>query len=795
MARKKQSNVGLIGSILVAALVVLSAVPAKVWIGIAIFIAVCFVIYLYQQSKKSIKQSAAIATPHAAPHPQRFDGALTITVDRLQLPAHQRDVMLPGSVGGPPSAANGGFAIPPAPSQFGPAQWIAAQDSFELGGTTINGGMVYLGTSHKTARGSTDPCIIDPSKSVASTGDFTEGQLGYWPSYSDIAPGARRAYLNWLSTGRNHPDADIGYVFLFFYGLERRAIVDAATDPAARSDWSLIAAELRTLLRIYGDKSHSFRGYASELLNWVSIAHHPEKLYLQAVPPLEKTFELPLYLRLALGQASVDGIAVPTHLALAWAKLDPSSSLRTPALRCSEMFDKLFQRKYFEAVGEGIVFPRNRTKLKFVYRPASSALHGTNQLVMSFGDTPDVTVLTGPITKLHEVVADTTKALEPYSRFLGRNPEAAGALEALLQLPAILWPEKAQIALNALRERMGAGMVSMPFQELLSSLGASSTLTRDKTLALARALETIGIGMEPDALSGAKLPKTSEKVVLFALSPNEDTARTTVSYQAAALTLQLASAVATADGDFSSEEVRHLRELVQSWTHLSGNHTRRLLAHLRLLIFAPVSLASLKQKLAPLDSAAKEAIAAFMAKLAQSDGVVSPKEVQVLERVYKALGVDPKKVFSNVHAVATGGSLPTSAASIKQAPSFALDAARIAALQQDTEKVSAMLANIFQEEDLAAAATEETPEDEENVAQSPSILGLDEAHATLARMLLSRPQWTRSELRDVVGDLDLMLDGALEHINEAAFDLHDAALIEGEDPVIINRDVLEKIEA
>jgi len=76
----------------------------------------------------------------------------------------------------------------------------------------------------------------------------------------------------------------------------------------------------------------------------------------------------------------------------------------------------------------------------------------------------------------------------------------------------------------------------------------------------------------------------------------------------------------------------------------------------------------------------------------------------------------------------------------------------------------------------------------------PSLLGLDESHSSLARLLLSRPEWTREELLDVAADLDLMLDGALEHINEAAFDAYDSPLTEGEDPITVNIEVLEKLE-
>ena len=136
---------------------------------------------------------------------------------------------------------------------------------------------------------------------------------------------------------------------------------------------------------------------------------------------------------------------------------------------------------------------------------------------------------------------------------------------------------------------------SISFQDLLSSLEAQSTLTKDKTLALARALESLNIGIEPDVLAGAKLPKPEENVVLFAVPAGRDPCRSTPTYQAAMLTLQLASSVAAADGEFSAKEIRHLGQQVRSWTHLTPNHIRRLLAHLRLLVAAPASPPALRR--------------------------------------------------------------------------------------------------------------------------------------------------------------------------------------------------------
>jgi uncharacterized tellurite resistance protein B-like protein len=404
-----------------------------------------------------------------------------------------------------------------------------------------------------------------------------------------------------------------------------------------------------------------------------------------------------------------------------------------------------------------------------------------------------VSALTAPIKKLHQLVVAATDELDSYSRYVGKNPNGANALEGLLLLPPALWPDSAQKALQGLAARMGEGMVTMSFQNLLDSLEAKTVLTKDKTLALARALEAMNIGIEPDVLGGAKLPKPEEKVVLFSVPPGELSNRTTPAYQAAALTLQLASAVAAADGDFGVEEMGHLRAQVQSWTHLTPSHIRRLLAQLRLLMLAPVSLTSLKKRLEPLDVAAKEAIASFMASVAQADGVVTPAEVKMLEKVYKALGVEPKKVFSDVYAASVGVALP---ASVKAGESgFKLDPARIAALQQDTEAVSAMLARIFTEEPHSTPTLVEAEPELEAERPPDGLLGLDEAHSAFARLLLSRPEWSKDDLADVAADLDLMVDGALEQLNEAAFDAHDVPFVEGEDPVTVNPELLEKLEA
>lgn len=837
--KKSSSGGGGIALLFLALLGVLAAIPKAVWIGGGIVLAVALVIYFWAKAKRpetrppeeasllqrqaaapkptapaSARQApspAAVVTPAvAAPRVAAAPVTLRPSAPAAAAPAKPASAPVQASASRPAvddepvavyqahAPVEPSYRLPPSPSTYGEGRWIPPGEAVEVGGVRIPGGMVYVGTSLATPTSKSDPCLIDPSKGLAGNGDYTQRQMDYWPSYSEVSPSARRAYLNWLADGRKDPRAEVGFVFLFFYGLERRAIVDGMKPDGGRIEWDDIAAEVRRLLAIYGSQSHSFQGYASSFLGWVELAVHPDRLYEKPVPFFSRTWELPLYVRLALGQTSMDGVPVPSHLALAWVQLDPNIYLRTPATRCPDEFALAFAERYAALHGAGIKLPRNKTKLKLVYQPASSGFRGFREIKLTFNDTPDVTVLTAPITKLKQVADEATAMLDGFSRLAGRDPDAKNSLEGLLVLPPSLRPAWARDAFDLLRSRMVDGTVAMGYSQLLASLGAKTTFARDKTEALVSMLQKDGIGFEPDVLAGAKLPKLGDTVVLFT-HPTEAQSRSDGTYMVAALTLQLASAVASADGDFGEDEQAHLKEAVKSWNHLSPEHNRRLLAHLEILFREPASLTALKKKLEPLDGSVKQTIATFMATVAQSDGEVSPSEVKMLEKVYKALGIDSNKVFSDVHAAAAG-SVPASSTVTKvESTGFKLDAARIAALQQDTEKVTAMLANIFTEAEEAAVAAPPPPPEVESEPEAPdastSLLGLDEAHTALARMLLSRPEWSREELMDIASDLDLMLDGALEQINEAAFDTHDMPFIEGEDPVTVNPEFLEKVEA
>lgn len=728
---------------------------------------------------------ASSAPAQASVSPQRpvaakrdSSGFFTVTLEIAERPPHR---------------------IPSAPADLTgtKVRWLSAGEPIEVAGEKIPGGLIYVGEDRNSRYGSSEPSLINPKLKVArGIVDIAERLTSYWPSYDNISPEARRAYLQWLSSGRKAPHANIGYVFLFFYGLERRVFVDAKTDRAAAAEIPTIMAEVERLLSIY-DENHSFNTYASRFVDFLRQGQVLARRYQEAPPrPLPYGYEMPIELRIGLGQLAADKQPMPANWALAWVLSDHNIGKRTPVTRCEEAFAQLFCMRYEERHGAGMVLPQNKTRLRLQYNTASAGL--PPQELDGLSGIPDVTATSAARKKLQQLVDECTVQLEPYSRYLGRNPDTPDALEGLLQLPVNLWPPTARTELDELKQRIGDGMVVMSFGELAGRLQSAGSLSRDKVLTLARALESLHIGIEPDVLAGSRTPKAEDNVALFATQAEDGDLRASPAYSAASVTLDLACAVAAADGDTSPQEIMLLSQHVDSWSHLSGAHRKRLKAHLRLQLDQPPTLQSLKKKLEPLAEPAKRVVAAFLAHLAQVDGEVSPAEVKLLERVYKTLQLDPQSLYSDLHVAASGSPVGSSqttpsmpgATLSKPVGGFVLDQERIAQLQRETEQVSALLAQVFVDDKPAE------PEEivvEEIVEDTSFICGLDADHSAFLRVLVSRAEWARDELEAVACDMELMLDGALEQINDMAFEHFDMPVTEGEDPFEINPEIMGKL--
>jgi hypothetical protein len=117
-----------------------------------------------------------------------------------------------------------------------------------------------------------------------------------------------------------------------------------------------------------------------------------------------------------------------------------------------------------------------------------------------------------------------------------------------------------------------------------------------------------------------------------------------------------------------------------------------------------------------------------------------------------------------------------------------LNMERIASTLHDTAKASTLLASIFEDDEIEL----EPKKVNENIDENTIYAGLDKVHAQLLNELLKKDEWSRDEYQKLASSLKLMPDGAIEVINEWAFEVCDEIIIENDDPMIIYKELINK---
>ncbi|MEL7316703.1 MAG: tellurite resistance TerB C-terminal domain-containing protein, partial [Cyanobacteria bacterium J06559_3] len=277
--------------------------------------------------------------------------------------------------------------------------------------------------------------------------------------------------------------------------------------------------------------------------------------------------------------------------------------------------------------------------------------------------------------------------------------------------------------------------------------------------------------------------------------------------------------VANSDALIDAAEQQVLEAHLESALHLSTAERTRLRAHLAWLLQAKLSLKGLKTKLNQMTTDERAGIADFLISVAGADGHISPQEIKMLTKIYPLLGFEADEVYSHIHTFSTASSMTPATAPVTVRPAaqtssgftippppdtedtspekrfsqddsgFNLDLTAIQHKQAESAKVADLLGNLFEEDELETATLEPVP-----VANpETTVAGLDSLHSQLLLAIAQQTTWQREALEAQADELGLMLDGALEVINEVAFDVCDDPLTDGDDLIAIDTDVLEQL--
>ena len=681
------------------------------------------------------------------------------------------------------------------------AEWFAYNKKTKVKGYEIPNGMVYVGSYLPDKYGyGNDACLIHPALNVSPAKPSEYGdQMGYYPRYEDIPPKCRGAYLQWHADGRKDPSAYIGYVFLFFYGLERRIFVDGLKSEISVGERGQIINEVRRLLDIYGE-NRSFKGYATRFLalEWMLFRkNEPLPDYLDLNDRYTEPFQF------VLAKKVVAQEPLSSDIALTWFSLHLNYGLRTPARRCPDEFNELFHKRYRQKFGEGLIVKPNKTPLEISYHPASPSIKRIVQKEEL--ELPDPFILTGPLNKINAIVEECTTALESYSRYIGRVGNDPASLAALSLLPPELI--KSSSTLQDTKEQfsrlIATGNSEVSVKRLYEMLGETvpEKIGKKEAETLSSLLNAMGLGMAPDVNYHHVKPTPEGKVVLFDRGHGTDF-EPSQEYGVFCSILRLGAMVSQIDGHVSSAEEEALANMVRDSRNLTGIEKDSLLAFLHWSLITPQGTAGIKKKLEAISKDEKTAIGHILISIAHADGRIDPKEVKQLEKLYAMLGLDKTQVLNDLHKFAAADepvtvsyrekeesySIPQKKETESPENVFKLNEEVIKIREAETAQVKGVLQEIFTETD-----EEEIELPDETVESVSPLMSLDETHRKLFEKLITKQNWEKTELHDLSKELGLMIDGALEILNEWAFENANAPLIDDGEPIYVDIELAKEI--
>ena len=694
--------------------------------------------------------------------------------------------------------------------------WIGAGATIKVGLYQISDPFTY--TSNGTPSQEEASCInvrLPIGKPIVED----RGALGYWPQYSRLTLDQRANYLEWLAGGRKAELADIGYAFIYFYGLERRALVD-------NEDIEIVLNQVTRLMFSYSS-SRSFFGYSSRFIAFMIARMGLENLTRES---FSIVFEQSLKefdnetLAVALGWLQKANMPLPPFLAFEVARNDIRASRSVVVARVAQQFRALFYKKYVDRFGVGLQLEASVRERHLEYQPASPTVrYSMPQYALAGIRILDVLGLPSQFKPLVDMWEECIEELKPLSREVGKGRDVLSR-QAYQALPEALKEEvdhpdreKWESFVAANTSENNIVITTVGDLAPLCGFEQRAKLSTSQSEEVASTAGDVGFVLVPDPRVTGRAYKWDEMIAIFRPEGRPDVT-SDKKYRAAVLMLEMGMAVAAADGTMELVEVDQIISFLKGQFLLVPNDTRRIDAYKEILIKQPPALSNLAKRLQSVLTADKlEVVCQFLVGIAEANGYLDKRERAILRRFYTALGLPISKLddiiaklFGPVPEaveVQRGAAVPGEKIPVRPAqPVFALNAAALQTILQQTEQVAQMLGAALMasaEEDAEVIVTEaqraRTEPDQtlpteaaKNIGLSQTYIGLDPRYHLVVTELLSREAWALEDFNALARKYNIMPAGMLDAINTWSNENHGDFLIEEGEHYTVKRALLEK---
>lgn len=705
--------------------------------------------------------------------------------------------------------------------------WMPSSSGATVAGFEI-GGMVYVGTtpmlrkpsSESVAYLGTPPMLrklgseslayIDPSLPVADVRVTRYAKkFAIDAGYGGLNPGNRASYLHWLENARYNKACNECYVQLYFFGLERRYFFDNSSEDERRE----ILEEVKLLRTIHSGKRKLAQKLDEFIVAATASAIDPFKI--EPDFELNECGEMPLKMKIALGARIDSGERLSADWVLSWYLASGEAAIPMDALKRLTVFRTMFSIFFYAEFPAGLEIESGSGKFAGTYRATSGEFEMPIEIRIAGKPVSDISEVVEPVSVAQEIldgfVFDLVSHMPEMVAFGGEwfgFPEHS--LKRLRDSAQKRFEKLERVRAWASKIDSGGGVVALA--DLLEQLNGARPRSggRKRVEKAAEEMQAAGYGFAPDPSRDRRVPALNENVAIFKMIQNDDDfldgddilhddemlGKSSGAYFINLCQMSLMAFIANADGNVSDVERRLLEKWVGSVEGLLDQEWLWLGANLKCFFAAQPKMRMIRPYLLMFQGESQMAARKFMVSTALAGGGARPGQVASMEKIYQELGIDSTLAYSDLNEGMEGLPRSTSASvwehfgkngsEAGESSAAALDIGKIEAIRSDTDRVSAALGRIFH--------AEVVPEDASDRTAPSTLPGLDEEHVALVRDLVARKRWTEKDFGLLCERRGLLASGALETVNEWAFEIHGEALLEEGDGFEVSSGIAETVK-
>lgn len=692
--------------------------------------------------------------------------------------------------------------------------WAGLGQSITVGGYTLLNPLIYWSDGEAP---SSEASCIDIRKPV---GNNSQAELlPYWPRYSGLTPNQRGHYLSWLSRGKTDDSDEIGYMFIYFYGLERRALVEQA-------DFDSILTECLRLLSTFSN-SKSFTSYVSGFMAFLlgsRLNHVANQEMIQYVPAFDNL--PPKMMDVILSWHYTRNIPIPWELAYSLAVYS-SNAARTPLVKKSpDLVKTLFKRKFLHHFPDGFPLNDMHTPRRLDYHPASPSLLTYYSNPAAPGNIPEITIQIPELNQFDEIFSiwtDCVEELKPVSNRLnktdGKVTRDVYAVFPVELKQEIVHPDK-QIWYDLIRiKESGSGGSLVKISEIAQLVGIEKrdTLTPKQCGDLVNTASDVGLTVIPNLFVLGTSYKWNDSVAL--LENHDSHNQLSENIEKVSLIFEMAYAIATQDGIFSEAEQEFLYDSLTDRFQLHNTDIRYLKTLQSVLEIQAPPISRIGKRLTNhLNIDQKLTLAHFLSKIISLETQSEKEERKILKTVYKSLDIEPSLAEASINRIIseksweepvsvskpkisrTGEVIPT------EVPrrGITIDEMKLMKKIQETMDVKFILGKIFEKEqeeaesqEFSAVSSNGEGSDRASVVihetlyhfPHDSLNHLDAKYIPILNEIMTSKEYSKEDFSNLARKHNLMPQAVLDEINTwADEELGDFLLIERENGLVVNYD-------